>query len=98
MSTMKSVVVTAPGTTEVLDVERPEVGPHDALVQVRACGICGSDGFYIHIGGIPPRQGATPLGHEIAGEIVELGADVVGLKIGDHVVVEPTVAPTGIIG
>jgi acetyl esterase/lipase len=57
---MKSVVVTGPDTTEVLDVERPAVGASDALIRVRACGICGSDAFYIHIGGIPPRQGATP--------------------------------------
>jgi 2-desacetyl-2-hydroxyethyl bacteriochlorophyllide A dehydrogenase len=95
---MKSVVVTGPDTTEVIDVERPAVGATDALIRVRACGICGSDGFYIHIGGIPPRQDATPLGHEIAGEVVELGADVTGLSIGDHVVVNPMAAPTGIIG
>ena len=98
MNTMKSVVVTGPDTTEVLDVERPAVGATDAVIRVRACGICGSDAFYIHIGGIPPRQGATPLGHEIAGEVVELGGDVTGLSIGDHVVVNPMAAPTGIIG
>jgi len=95
---MKSVVVTAPDSVSVLDVEKPAVGPADALLKVRACGICGSDSFYIHIGGIPPRQGETHLGHEIAGEIVELGADVVGLSVGDHVVVNPMVAPSGIIG
>jgi L-iditol 2-dehydrogenase len=100
VNTMKSVVVTGPDTTEVLDVERPAVGASDALIRVRACGICGSDAFYIHIGGIPPRarQGATPLGHEIAGEVVELGGDVTGLSIGDHVVVNPMAAPSGIIG
>lgn len=98
MSTMKSVVVTGAGTTAVRDIDRPVVGPSDALVKVRACGICGSDAFYIQIGGIPPRQGATPLGHEIAGEIVELGDDVVGLRVGDHVVVNPMAAPSGIIG
>jgi 2-desacetyl-2-hydroxyethyl bacteriochlorophyllide A dehydrogenase len=95
---MKSVVVTGPETTSVLDIEKPVVGPTDALLRVRACGICGSDAFYIHIGGIPPRQGETPLGHEIAGEVVEVGKDVVGLTVGDHVVVNPMVAPSGIIG
>jgi len=98
MSTMKSVVVTGADRFEVLEVERPKAGPADILVKVRACGICGSDAFYIHIGGIPPHQGNTPLGHEIAGEIVEIGSTVTGLAIGDHVVVDPTVAPTGIIG
>lgn len=98
MATMKSVVVTGANQTEVLDVEVPTVGTTDALVRVKACGICGSDTFYIHIGGVPPRQGHTPLGHEIAGEVIELGTDVVGLAIGDHVVVNPMAAPTGIIG
>ncbi|WP_314213285.1 alcohol dehydrogenase catalytic domain-containing protein [Pseudarthrobacter equi] len=95
---MKSVVVTGAGTTEVLNVERPIVGPADALLAVKACGICGSDSFYMHIGGVPPRQGNTPLGHEIAGEIVEVGPEVTGLAVGDHVVVNPMASPTGIIG
>ncbi|PVU82604.1 theronine dehydrogenase [Cellulomonas sp. WB94] len=95
---MSTVVVTGPGTTEVQEVDRPSAGPKDVLVRVRACGICGSDVFYIHIGGIPPRQGATPLGHEIAGEVVEVGDDVVGIAVGDHVVINPMAAPTGIIG
>lgn len=95
---MQSVFVTGPGQTEVLEVEKPVVGAADALIEVKACGICGSDGFYIHIGGVPPRQGHTPLGHEVAGEVIEVGADVVGLKVGDHVVVNPMASPTGIIG
>jgi len=98
MSTMKSVVVTGANQVEVLEVERPTAGPADVLVAVKACGICGSDLFYISIGGVPPRQGNTPLGHEIAGEVIEVGADVVGLSIGDHVVVNPMASPTGIIG
>jgi len=98
MSQMRSVVVTGAGVTEVLDVVRPTPGPTDALLKVRACGICGSDAMYIQIGGIPPRQGATPLGHEIAGEIVEVGGHVRDLHVGDHVVVNPMAAATGFIG
>jgi L-iditol 2-dehydrogenase len=79
-------------------VPTPEAGPNDVLLRMRACGICGSDGFYITIGGIPPRQGCTPLGHEPAGEIVEVGAEVTGFAVGDHVVVNPMAAPSGIIG
>ena len=91
-------MVTGPGKTEVVDVPKPEVGPNDVLVKMRACGICGSDAFYISIGGIPPRQGHTPLGHEPAGEVVEVGAAVTGISIGDHIVVNPMAAPSGIIG
>ena len=95
---MKSVLVTGPGTTAVVDVPRPTTGPGDVLVKMRACGICGSDGFYIEIGGIPPRQGETPLGHEPAGEVVEVGADVTGITVGDHVVINPIASRTAMIG
>ena len=91
-------MVTGPGETRVVDVPKPELGPNDVLVKMRACGICGSDAFYISIGGIPPRQGQTPLGHEPAGEVVEVGGDVIGVSVGDHVVVNPMAAPSGIIG
>jgi threonine dehydrogenase-like Zn-dependent dehydrogenase len=93
---MKVSVVTGPGQTQVIDVPKPTVGPADALVKIRACGICGSDAFYISIGGL--RQGQTPLGHEPAGEVVEIGSDVTGIAVGDHVVINPMVAPGGIIG
>jgi L-iditol 2-dehydrogenase len=97
-SSMKVSMVTGPGTAEVVDVPRPEVHPRDVLVRMRACGICGSDAFYITIGGIPPRQGHTPLGHEPAGEVVEVGSEVSGIAVGDHVVINPMAAPGGIIG
>lgn len=95
---MKVSMVTGPGKAEVVDADRPQVGPSDVLVKMRACGICGSDAFYIAIGGVPPRQGRMPLGHEPAGEIVEVGADVSGIAVGDHVVINPMAAASGIIG
>ncbi|MBI2696004.1 zinc-dependent alcohol dehydrogenase [Mycobacterium nebraskense] len=95
---MKVAMVTGSGKAEVVDADRPQIGPHDVLVRMRACGICGSDAFYIAIGGVPPRQGRMPLGHEPAGEIVEVGADVSGLAVGDHVVINPMAAASGIIG
>jgi L-iditol 2-dehydrogenase len=95
---MKQSMVIGPGETQVVEVPKPEAGPKDVLVMMRACGICGSDAMYIAIGGIPPRQGETPLGHEPAGEVVEVGAEVAGISVGDHVVVNPMAAPSGIIG
>ena len=95
---MRVSMVTGPGKAELVDADRPQVGPRDVLLRMRACGICGSDAFYISIGGVPPRQGHMPLGHEPAGEVVEVGAEVSGVAIGDHVVVNPMIAPSGIIG
>ncbi|MBA2947552.1 alcohol dehydrogenase catalytic domain-containing protein [Streptomyces sp. PSKA28] len=99
---MKSVQTGAVGTVDVIDVERPVPGPGDALMRVRACGICGTDVAFLHMGGMPQGPGGQtapiPLGHEPAGEIVEVGDEVTGLKAGDRVVVNPQGAPSGIIG
>ena len=102
MATMKSVQTGAVDKIDVVDVERPVPGPKDALMKIRACGICGTDTFFLHLGGGPFGAGGAmvpvPLGHEPAGEIVEVGAEVDGLKVGDRVVVNPQGAPSGIIG
>ena len=65
---------------------------------MKACGICGSDGFYISLGGLPGLEGRTPLGHEPTGEVVAVAPEVQGIVVGDHVVVNPMAAPSGIIG
>lgn len=93
---MKATVITGPGETQVVDVPNPTVGPNDVLVRIRACGVCGSDSLYISMGGF--GKGHMPLGHEPAGEIVEIGSAVTGFTVGDHVVVNPMIAPSGIIG
>ncbi len=95
---MRSVHVTGPGRVEWVDVPEPEVGDRDVLVAIRACGICGSDAFYTQIGGIPPRQGATPLGHEPAGEVVTVGRAVTDFVVGDHVVVDTMRFTDGLLG
>jgi 2-desacetyl-2-hydroxyethyl bacteriochlorophyllide A dehydrogenase len=95
---MKVSVVTGPGETQVIDVPKPSVRPSDVLVKIRACGICGTDGFFISLGGIPGSDGGMPLGHEPAGEVAEVGRNVTGIAVGDHVVINPMVAPSGIIG
>ncbi|RAX14760.1 theronine dehydrogenase [Pseudarthrobacter sp. AG30] len=95
---MKSVMVVAPGDVRIVDVDRPDAGPGDVVIKMRAVGICGSDVFYVHNGGYPPRVGKTPLGHEGAGEVIEVGEAVAGVRIGDHVVINPMAASDGIIG
>ncbi len=95
---MKISIVDGPGHTDVVERPDPTVGPRDVLVKVRACGICGTDAFYISIGRLPPHQGAMPLGHEPAGEIVAVGREVTDLAVGDHVVVDPMASPDDIIG
>ncbi|MFJ9632521.1 zinc-binding dehydrogenase [Streptomyces sp. NPDC091280] len=102
MATMKSVQTGAVNKIEVVDVERPAPGPKDVLMKIRACGICGTDTFFLHMGGTPLGGNGSirslPLGHEPAGEIVEIGSEVADLKVGDRVVVNPQGVPSGIIG
>jgi (R,R)-butanediol dehydrogenase/meso-butanediol dehydrogenase/diacetyl reductase len=95
---MKSVTVTGPDRVEWVDVPEPTAGPKDVLLRIRACGICGSDAFYTHVGGIPPHQGATPLGHEPAAEVVEVGDEVEGVEVGDHVVIDTMRFTDGLLG
>lgn len=95
---MRSAVIVGPDKTEIVESPTPEVGPDDVLVRIRACGICGSDTFYISIGGLPPRQGCMPLGHEPAGEVAAVGASVTGIAVGDRVVINPMAIPDDIIG
>ncbi|MCT9075595.1 zinc-dependent alcohol dehydrogenase [Streptomyces fulvoviolaceus] len=102
MATMKSVLTDAKNEVEVVEIERPVPGPKDALVRIRACGICGTDTFFVQAGGTPYNHPGLvvplPLGHEPAGEVVEVGSEVSDLKPGDRVVVNPQAAPSGIIG
>ena len=95
---MKAIYVVGPGKNAWVEIPKPAVGPRDVLLAMKACGICGSDAMYSAIGGIPPRAGATPLGHEPAGEVIEVGSEVEGIQVGDHVVPNPMAAPSGIIG
>lgn len=95
---MKSLHIIGPGKTAIVDVSKPTAGPGDVLVKVKACGICGSDHMYTRYGGIPPREGATPLGHEPAGEVVEVGENVSGVAVGDHVVINVMATVDGLLG
>ncbi|KZS68656.1 hypothetical protein A4G29_13865 [Mycobacterium kansasii] len=74
-------------------------GPRDALVEVHACGICGSDLTYIRLGGLAgPGGGPMPLGHEFAGVVRQVGAEVAGVETGQRVVVHPGNDVSGRIG
>ncbi len=95
---MRAAIITGPEKTEIVEVPTPRVGRNDVLVRIRACGICGSDTLYIAIGGLPPRHGCMPIGHEPAGEVVDVGSDVIGIAVGNRVVVNPMAVADDIIG
>jgi 2-desacetyl-2-hydroxyethyl bacteriochlorophyllide A dehydrogenase len=83
---LKAVVLRAPGDIGVEDVADPAIlDPGDAIVAVRATAICGADLFPFH-GMTPGFEVGTVLGHEFAGEVVEVGADVQSVRLGQRVV------------
>jgi len=77
-----------PGRLELRDVPRPTLGKDEVLVRVRNCGVCGSDLHWFH--GSFPLPGVCP-GHEIAGDVVEVGPEVISVAAGARVAVEPLV-------
>jgi (R,R)-butanediol dehydrogenase / meso-butanediol dehydrogenase / diacetyl reductase len=82
---MKAVVC-VPGGCEVAEVPDPRPAPGEVVVEVDACGLCGSDVHAIASG--RARDGQI-LGHEFAGRIAELGHGVPGWKTGQAVAVSP---------
>ena len=79
---MKAAVVKDDSTIKITHIENPELGPNDILVQMSACGICGSDvekvfGKY--------GQPSMKLGHEPAGIILKVGSQVENFAVGDRV-------------
>ncbi|MEV7555379.1 zinc-dependent alcohol dehydrogenase family protein [Amycolatopsis sp. NPDC089917] len=87
---MRAAIVDKPGEIRVGEVPDPKPGDRQVVVKVGACGICGTD-LHIADGHFPPTPYPIVPGHEFAGEIVELGADVPGgWKVGDRVAVDPS--------
>lgn len=65
-----------PMAVETIDTPKP--GPHDLILKVRACGICGSDLHMTEATSMMPLPGGSVMGHEFAGEVVEVGSGAKG--------------------
>ena len=75
---------------EVREMQFGPLEPHQVLVENRACGICGTD-VHIYHGEKGSAEVNPPvvLGHEFSGIIADIGAEVEGFKVGDHVTIDP---------
>jgi hypothetical protein len=88
---MQAVYLTKPHDIHIADLAAPIRRPGEALIRVRATGVCGSDiGAYRGVN--PTVVYPVIIGHETAGEIVEADPESPGLKPGDRVVVEPYIS------
>lgn len=83
---MRAAVLSGPGgELQIADIAAPKPAPDEVVVDVTACGICGSD---LHIARAVGAPGLV-LGHEIAGRVSAVGADVTGWDVGAPVAVRP---------
>jgi len=87
---LKALVLTDVNQLKIRDVPEPVMGNQDVLIQVKACGICGSDVHGID-GSTGRRQPPIIMGHEAAGIIAAAGSGVTNWKKGDRVTFDSTV-------
>ena len=79
----------AVNTLRLDTVSYPDCGPDDLIVQVKQCGICGSDLGYLAKGGVLGPGEPMALGHELWGLVHEAGVNVSHVNLGDRVIVQP---------
>ncbi len=85
---MKGAIFTDVHEIKVMDdLPKPEIKPDEVLLKIKSCGICGSDIESYETGALQSRN--IVLGHEFAGEIVEVGEKVKKWKVGDRVTANP---------
>ena len=86
---MIAVVIEEPGKVAVKRLDDPAPGPTEAVIDVEACGICGTD---IHVleGDLEMTSYPIVPGHEFCGEVVAVGSEVENIRAGDFVAVDPS--------
>lgn len=92
---MLSCFFTGPKQFRIDDYTLPKISDHEVLVQVAACGVCGTD-FHIFSGEAPAILPLIP-GHEFSGRVVSCGNLVKRLNTGDRVCIDPNI-PCGYCG
>src|SRR5678816_3311543 len=87
---MNALVLKAYRPFEYQETPTPTPGPDEVLLEVKACGICGSDVHGMD-GSTGRRRPPIIMGHEAAGMITQVGKDVSGWQTGDRVTFDSTV-------
>ncbi len=85
----KSAYVTGKKKIDIIEVDLKPIASNEVRVSIKACGICGTD---MHFYNTFQNGNPTPLGHEVAGVVVEVGDSVDDIRVGSDVVVQNNVA------
>lgn len=81
---VKAALFKEPGDLSIIEIPKPNPGLKEILIRVKTCATCGTDAkIFKH--GHPRLKPPQVIGHEISGEIVEIGSEVTGFNIGDRV-------------
>jgi L-iditol 2-dehydrogenase len=88
---MQALVLEDLRDLQLREVPEPELGAHDVLIRVKACGICGSD-VHGYDGSTGRRIPPLIMGHEAAGLVARVGGEVRSVKVGDRVTFDSTVS------
>ncbi len=86
---MKAFVIVEPRHAELQDVPKPEAGPNEVLIKVKASGFCGTD-IHTYKGEHPSKYPLIP-GHEFSGVVAEIGSGVTRFAVGEPVTADPNV-------
>lgn len=85
-NTYKAAIFRGPGSVDVIDLPYPECGDDDVIVRNVLTGLCGSDIAAYKLGGDDHMIWRDhEFGHEMVSKVVEIGRNVTGLELGDHV-------------
>jgi len=85
---MKAALLREPKRVEISEINEPQLGPDEVLVEPKFAGICGSDVSLFLGHRAPPTYPLVP-GHEVVGHVTAVGKEVAQIKVGQRVVVEP---------
>ncbi len=91
MQTMLAARYLGPDRIEAKQVSLPQISAGEALIQVEACGFCGSD-INIVAGTHPRARAPLTIGHELSGRIVQIASPAVDLAVGDRVTTYPLIS------
>ena len=86
---MRAARLVTQGHLEMVDVPSPKIStPDQVLIRVRSVGVCGSE-VHAFQGTHPFRKAPVILGHEVSGDVIQVGDEVAGFQSGDRVIVDP---------
>lgn len=88
---MKAAVLRGPNDLALTAIAMPSAGPGDLVLRVRAATVCGTDLRILTGRKTKGVRFPSVIGHEFAGDIVEVGAGVTAFKVGDRVCVDPVI-------